>query len=85
MEWYFRLGYFFILIWTFGLSTNGIKRNQITLVGGVGSILLFLVSVIASMITKSLLFVGVIIEMAVIFFTLLAVFGWVFRKISKPY
>lgn len=84
MEWLFRLGYLFILIWTFGLATNGVKRNQIILVGGLGSVFVLLASIVASIFTHSLLFVGVLIEMVVVFFILLALFGWIFRKVSKP-
>lgn len=84
MEWIFRIGYLFIIIWTFGLATNGVKRNQIILAGGLGTILVLVTSIIISIFTKSLLFLGVLFEMTVLFFVLLAVFGWIFRKVPKP-
>ena len=84
MEWIFRVGYIFVLIWTFGLATNGVKRNTLIATGGVGALAVLLLSVIASIVSRSLLFVGVLFELSFVFLLSLLVFGYLFRHISKP-
>ena len=83
MEWVFRVGYIFVLIWTFGLATNVVKRNTLIATGGVGALAVLLLSVIASIASRSLLFVGVLFELSFVFLLSLVVFGYLFRHIPK--
>ena len=84
MEWIFRVGYIFVIIWTFGLSTNGVKRNTLIATEGIGALVVLLLSVINSIASRSLLFVGVLFELSFVFLLSLLVFGYLFRHIPKP-
>lgn len=83
MEWIFRINYVFALIWAFAYATNGTWRTGLARIGISGWIGTVLISVLTSVLTNSLSFIGVTIEsvIALIFFTI--VFNFLFRNIKK--
>jgi len=83
MEWIFRIGYLFAIIWAFAYATNGSWRMNLAKIGIFGLIGTIGLSIIFSIITKSLLFVGVIVESIIVLFVFTIIFNFLFRNVKK--
>lgn len=83
MEWIFRISYIFAAIWAFAYATNGTWRMQLAKIGIFGLAGTIGLSILFSILTKSFLFIGIIIESVIALLIFTVIFNFLFRNINK--
>lgn len=83
MEWIFRISYLFAIIWVYSYATNGTWRIHLAKIGIFGLGGTIGISILFSILTKSLLFIGVIFESTIVLLVFTAIFNYLFRNVKK--
>jgi len=83
MEWIFRISYLFAALWAFAYATNGTWRMYLARIGIFGLICTIALSVVVSIVSRSLLFIGVTIESVIALLVFTIVFNFLFRNVKK--